>query len=60
MFASLARSHQGDADIAEGRGDRRVRLVDRHRDRLHAREGRQHRVGDPAGGGLDQPVTSAR
>ena len=51
----LPAAHQRDADVAEGGGDRRVRLVDRHLDALHAREGGKHRVGDAAGGGLDQP-----
>ena len=44
------------ADIVEDRGDRRMRLVHRDAHALDLGKLREHRVGDRAGGGLDQPV----
>src|SRR5512134_642221 len=50
----LARQHH--ADILEDRGDRRVRLVDGDLDRFDAGKRREDRVGNGAGGALQQFV----
>ena len=49
-------ARDGDADVREGRGDRGVRLVDRHPHRRHLGKAREDRVGDRAGGRFDQPI----
>src|SRR5215831_9814943 len=55
-FSAMAAPHQRDADIVECRGDRRMRFVNRDPHRTHAWEIRKHRIGHPAGGGLDQTI----
>src|SRR5579862_269368 len=52
------RALDDDADIGEGRGDRRVRLVHGDADAADLWELVEHRVGDRAGGGFDQAIAA--
>src|SRR5580704_7393957 len=56
--ALLARALDDDADIVEGSGDRRVRLVHGDANAAHLGVARQHRLGDGAGGRLDQSIAA--
>src|SRR5260221_7842475 len=53
---ALALAVDRDADVVEGRGDRRMRLVDRDADRGHLLKAAEQCIGDGAGRGLYQPV----
>src|SRR5262245_46507571 len=55
---ATARSFDGDAEIGEGRGDRRMRLVHRHPHRGDLGKAMEHGVGNGAGGGLDQTIAA--
>src|SRR5580704_3287049 len=58
LVAILARALDDDADVVEGRGDRGVRLVHGDADVAHLGVMLQHRLGDGAGGRLDQPIAA--
>src|SRR5215470_8375889 len=57
--SAMTAPHERHADIAEGRGNRGVRLVDRDAHRAHARKSSKDGIRDPAGRGLDQTKTLA-
>src|SRR6202008_1189533 len=57
--SAMTAPHERHADIAERRGNRGVRLVDRDAHRAHARKSSKDGIGDPAGGGFDQTKTLA-
>src|SRR5665213_3560887 len=54
--SGMTLAENGNADIVEGGGDRGMRLVDGDADRGDLVEGRQDRIGNGAGCGLDQTV----
>src|SRR5882672_4665447 len=54
--SAMAGARDGDADVRECGGDRRMRLVNRYPHRRHFCKAREDRIGDRAGGGLDQPI----
>src|SRR3984957_14036253 len=56
--ALLPRALDDDADIVEGRGDRGVWLVHGDANAAHLGVMLQHRLGDGAGRGLDQPIAA--
>src|ERR1700722_4445185 len=56
--ALWSRALDDDADVVEGRGDRGMRLVHGDANAAHLRGGFQHRLGDGAGGGLDQAIAA--
>src|SRR6266700_2615298 len=54
--SAMAGARDGDTDVAECGGDRRMRLVNGHPHRCHFGKAREDRIGDRAGRGLDQPI----
>src|SRR5215831_1941030 len=58
--SAMARAQDGDADVAEDRGDRCMRLVHGDAHRGDARKARQDLVRDRAGRSLDQPKALRR
>src|SRR5262249_1475073 len=54
----MTRARDGDADIGEGRRDRRMRLVHRHAHGRDPWEAFEDRIGHRTGGGLHQPVAA--
>ena len=54
----LPGARDDDADVVEGRGDRRMRLAHGDANAANLRIVNKHRVGDGACGGLDQPIAA--
>jgi len=54
----MTHANDGDADIGEGRGDRRMRLVHGHAHLRNLAETIEHGFGDGAGRSLDQSVAT--
>src|SRR5580692_7768768 len=56
--ALWSRALDDDADVVEGRGDRGMWLVHGDANAAHLRVVSQHRLGDGAGGGLDEAIAA--
>src|SRR5262245_64292581 len=54
--SAMTRARDGDADVVEGCGDRRMRLVHRHLHRHDLGKRIEHGVSNRAGGGFNEPM----
>src|SRR5215510_9238667 len=54
--SAMARARDGDTDVRECGGDRRMRLVNGHPHRRHFCKAFEDRIGNRTGRGLDQPI----
>src|SRR5277367_3976123 len=58
LAAALAGARDDNADVVEGRSDRRMRLAHSDANAANLRIVGEHRLGDSASGSLDQPIAA--